>query len=44
MVETMQKEIMFVEDYLNGLDIPVVKSHNDFHMFNVVYHEATGIY
>ena len=41
-LKEVEWEVRFVEQYLQGLNIPTANTHNDFHNFNVLYDEKSG--
>ena len=42
MEQEIGKGIAYIEEHLDGLDLPVANTHCDFHMNNIVYDSDSG--
>ena len=40
----VQKELDFVENYLDGLNMPTANTHDDGHFMNIIYDDKSGMF
>ena len=40
--DELAEEVNFVEQYLEGLDFPCANTHDDFHLYNIIYDDSSG--